>query len=214
MHGRYPLAISLAVLSAALVGNANAQTWSPLSTDVKSEIGSTEPAEELKHFRDLRAEMTAEEIAEREAQKKQKKAKGLLGRFKRDPKPATAEQPATAQEETVEAPAEPVAEAAKPMPEPGTAPAHELSEDAAATADDEDAVTEDEPKKKAAKEVPGSKPTEDTNDAGYFIKRAQAYANSKETRHSNCSPRTGTPGTRKHSFINSPGTTPPPHGGI
>jgi Tfp pilus assembly protein PilF len=162
----------LAALTAAYAAPSQAQ-WSPLSRDVQEEIGSSEKAPELQDFHKLRDQLTAEEIAAREAEKQQKKAKGLLGRFKRS-KPAPAEQAteeAAPAEEEVSVPA---------GEEPGTAPAKELMESEAGNAEGDEENGEEEEAPKKAKEVPGAKPTEDTTDSNYFVKRAMSYLNSKD----------------------------------
>lgn len=172
MYSRYFLAITLAASTAACAAPSQAQ-WSPLSRDVQEEIGSTEKAPELKDFHKLREELTAKELAQKELEKQEKKSKGLLGRFKHS-KPG-------GDEEAAEAPAAPEEQVqATAGEEPGTAPAKELMEsEHAAAADDENKDAEDEAPKKA-KEVPGAKPTEDTMDSSYFVKRAMSYLNAKD----------------------------------
>jgi Tfp pilus assembly protein PilF len=177
MHNRYLLAITIAALSATLVGDKSiANEWSPLTRDIQQEIGSSEKAAELEDFHKLRDELTAEEMAEREAQKKKKG--GLLGIFKKSKGATEVTVPAAPEEPAVEQATIPAGS------EPGTAPAKELMEAETATSDadksggDDEEISEDKPKK--AKEVPGQKPTEETADAGYFIKRSQSFANQKD----------------------------------
>ncbi len=155
--------------------------WSPLQADAAKEIGSTEASPELHHFHKFRKQMDDEAAAEREAEKKRKK-RTWYGK-----KLPTAETAATKPDLPLESMSNPpsiprLKKTASEEPltdEPGTAPARELQDSDSSDMEDKPEETDGEEKPKKRK-LPGAQPTEDVEDAGYFIKRSQSYANKKE----------------------------------
>lgn len=176
MQSRLLLAILLSSLASTTICPMSYAEWSPLKADSAKEVESTEASPELHHFHKLRKQMDEEAAIE----DKRRKKRTWYGK-----KVAPVESASTDADLPIENMSKPPSlkskqSAAEPLAdEPGTVPARELqdSEPSQVESGAEGKEGEEKPKKP---KTPGAQPTEDVEDAQYFIKRSQSYANKKE----------------------------------